>query len=60
MPNHTIPARAPAQDKDSGCCSVSIVLAVVAWMNRNWSEEQAVGQFFAALQKKDYEAAYGV
>ena len=37
-----------------------IVLAIVAWMNRYWSEERVVGKFFAALQNKDYDAAYAI
>ena len=39
---------------------VILVLAAVAWMNRYWSEEHVVGKFFAALQNKDYETAYGI
>jgi hypothetical protein len=37
-----------------------LVLAVVGWLYRNWPEEHAVNQFFAALQKQDYEGAYGI
>jgi hypothetical protein len=36
------------------------VLAVFGWMYRNWPEEHAVNRFFAALQKQDYESAYGI
>ena len=39
---------------------VILVLAAVAWTNRYWSEERAVDKFFAALQNKDYETAYGI
>jgi len=39
---------------------VVIVLAVVAWMNRYWSEERIVDKFFAALKNKDYETAYAI
>jgi hypothetical protein len=37
-----------------------IVLAVLAWMYRNWPAEHTVDKFFAALQRQDYETAYGV
>jgi hypothetical protein len=39
---------------------VVIVLAVLAWMYRNWPEERAVDKFFTALQHNDYETAYGL
>jgi hypothetical protein len=39
---------------------VLVVLAIVVWMNRYWSEERVVGKFFAALQNKDYETAYAI
>jgi hypothetical protein len=38
----------------------AIVLAVLAWMYRNWPEEHVVDKFFTALQQQDYEAAYGI
>ncbi len=37
-----------------------ILLAGIAWMYRNWPEERAVSRFFATLQQKDYETAYGI
>ncbi|MGA8540353.1 MAG: hypothetical protein WB566_12695 [Terriglobales bacterium] len=37
-----------------------IVLAVLAWMYRNWPEEHVVDKFFTALQHQDYETAYGI
>ena len=37
-----------------------LVLAVAAWMYRNWPEERVVSIFFAALQKQDYESAYAI
>lgn len=37
-----------------------LVLAALVWMNWNWPEEHAVDIFFAALQKQDYESAYGI
>jgi hypothetical protein len=39
---------------------VVVVLAGLAWMYRNWPQEHAVDKFFAALQAKDYETAYGL
>jgi hypothetical protein len=39
---------------------VVVVLAVLAWMYRNWPEEHAVDKFFTALQHQDYETAYGI
>jgi hypothetical protein len=39
---------------------ILIVLGIVGWMNRYWSEERIVGKFFAALQSKDYETAYAI
>jgi len=35
-------------------------LAAAAYRFRNWPEERVVDRFFAALQAKDYETAYGV
>jgi hypothetical protein len=40
--------------------AVVLVLLVVGWTNRYWREKRIGNQFFAALQKKDYEAAYGI
>ena len=37
-----------------------VVLAWLAWTYRNWPEERIADHFFDALQKQDYEAAYGV
>ena len=37
----------------------AIVLAWVAYHMRNYPQRHAVAQFFADLQKQDYEAAYG-
>jgi len=37
-----------------------IVLAALAWTNRNWREERAVDKFFTALQQQNYETAYGI
>lgn len=37
-----------------------LVIAALAWMYRNWPEERVVDHFFDALQKQDYESAYGI
>ena len=37
-----------------------IVLAVLAWLYRNWPEERVVNHFFTALQHQDYESAYAI
>jgi len=37
-----------------------LVLLVVGWFYRNWPAEHTVDRFFSALQKQDYEAAYGI
>ncbi len=37
-----------------------LVLAWLGWNFRYWPEEHVADRFFAALQKKDYEAAYGI
>lgn len=37
-----------------------ILIAALAWNFRYWSEERAVDKFFAALQAKDFEKAYGI
>jgi hypothetical protein len=39
---------------------VVLVLAAAAWMYRNWPEERVVNNFFAALQKQEYESAYAI
>jgi len=39
---------------------VVAVCAILAWNFRHYPEEHQVDKFFAALQKQDYEAAYGV
>jgi hypothetical protein len=36
------------------------VLGSVGWWFRYWPEERVVGRFFAALQKQEYETAYGI
>ena len=39
---------------------VVLVLLFLAWWFRYWSEERLVGKFFDALQKQQYEVAYGI
>jgi hypothetical protein len=39
---------------------IILVLAWLAWSFRNWPEERVVDHFFAAIQKQDFEAAYGI
>jgi hypothetical protein len=41
------------------CLGVLFIL-VMGWMYRNWPEEHVVDKFFSALQKQDYETAYGI
>jgi hypothetical protein len=42
-----------------GIIVVVLVIAGLVWSYRYWPEEHAVSQFFAALEKQDYETAYG-
>ena len=37
-----------------------IVLLWLAWTYRNWPEERSVEHLFAALEQKNYEAAYAI
>jgi hypothetical protein len=37
-----------------------LVLGFVGWWNRFWPEERVADKFFSALQKQDFESAYGV
>jgi hypothetical protein len=37
-----------------------LILATLAWIYRNWPEEHVVDKFFTALQKQDYDTAYGI
>ena len=37
-----------------------LVAAALAYIYRNWAEERVVDKFFAALQRQDYETAYGI
>ena len=35
-------------------------LSGLAWWFRYWPQEQVVGKFFDALQRQDYNTAYGI
>jgi hypothetical protein len=37
-----------------------LLLASLVWFFRFWPEEHAADKFFGALQKQDYETAYGL
>ena len=39
---------------------IVIVLAFLGWWFRYWPQERIVGHFFQALQKQDYNQAYGI
>jgi hypothetical protein len=39
---------------------VVLVLGALGWLFRYWPQEHLVGNFFQALQHKDYETAYGI
>jgi hypothetical protein len=37
-----------------------LIVAGLLWWNRYWPEEHVARQFFTALQKQDFKAAYGI
>ncbi len=39
---------------------IALVLLSLGWWFRYWPEEHIAGKFFAALQKQDYNVAYGI
>ena len=54
---------AAARRRRNRIASAVVLLLIVlwlAWTYRNFPEERIVSLFFAALQKHDYEAAYGI
>ena len=44
----------------AGAILAVLAIAALLWFNRYWPEEHRVTQFFAQLQAKNYEGAYGV
>jgi len=44
----------------AGALLLVAALALAGYRFRNWPEERVVDRFFAALQSKDYETAYGI
>jgi hypothetical protein len=43
-----------------GLLLLAVLVAMLLWRFRYWPEERAASKFFAALQKQDYEGAYGM
>lgn len=46
-----------------GIATVVALVSLFVWLGwtyRNWPEERIVNRFFEAIQKQDYEAAYGI
>lgn len=39
---------------------IILVVITVVWTNRFWPEKRTVDKFFNALEKRDYETAYGI
>ncbi len=39
---------------------IVVVIAALLWAFRFWPQQHLVDQFFAALEQKDYEKAYGI
>ena len=39
---------------------IVIVVAILVWWFRYWPEERVARQFFDALQRQDYNTAYGI
>ncbi len=37
-----------------------LLIGVAVWFNRFWPEKRTADKFFAALQKQDFEDAYGI
>src|SRR5882724_4983596 len=54
---------APARRRKIKVC-IGVVLLLVTgflfWLYRFWPEEQVANKFFAALEQKNFEAAYGI
>ncbi len=43
-----------------GTIILLLLLGLFAWWNRFWQEKHIADKFFTALQKQDYETAYGI
>jgi len=43
-----------------GIIVLILIVGGLIWAYRYWPEEHVVSNFFAAIQKQDYETAYGV
>ena len=39
---------------------ILLIMAGLIWFNRFWPEKHVADKFFAALQKQDFETAYGI
>jgi len=39
---------------------VAVIVLCLVWWLRYWPEEHVAGKFFDALQKQDYQTAYGI
>jgi hypothetical protein len=39
---------------------IALIVFCVGWWFRYWPQERMVGHFFQALQRQDYNAAYGI
>ena len=40
--------------------TVVVIILLLGWWFRYWREEHIVGKFFDALQKQDFQTAYGI
>ncbi|MBS1852309.1 MAG: hypothetical protein JST79_15490 [Acidobacteria bacterium] len=65
MPLLDAPEYDPSRERRRTTLIVSIVALVLVvgalvWFNRYWPEKRVVNKFFAALQKQDFETAYGI
>ncbi len=40
--------------------AIVVVIAALAWIFRYWPQEHRVNQFFAELEQKNFEKAYGI
>jgi len=40
--------------------TIALIVFALGWWFRYWPQERVVGQFFDALQRQDYNTAYGI